>query len=99
MCLDVITTELRPLLEQSASRSLTTHEGTLLEAVKRAVEMLLEVAFENYYALGDDHAQDGQAAEAGQGAAPAWRPSVLMVSKVMCLFLHALPHSCAFHAS
>ncbi|GLC55198.1 hypothetical protein PLESTB_000954200 [Pleodorina starrii] len=82
MCLDVITVRLRPLLEQSALRGLTTHELTLLEDVKKAVEMLLEVAFENYYALGDDQPREGAAPAAlmGQGTATGWRPSVLTAS-------------------
>ncbi|GIL85489.1 hypothetical protein Vretimale_13414 [Volvox reticuliferus] len=80
MCLDVITSELRPLLEQSALRGLTTHELTLLEGVKKAVEMLLEVAFENYYALGDDQARDAPAPENGQATAAIWKPTVLMAS-------------------
>ncbi len=79
MCLDVIARELKPLLEQSLLRGLTTHEATLLEGVKKAVEMLLEVAFENYYALGDDQPREGGDTPRGAAGAPAWRPTVLMV--------------------
>ncbi|EFJ52891.1 hypothetical protein VOLCADRAFT_102849 [Volvox carteri f. nagariensis] len=80
MCLDVITAELRPLLEQSTLRGLTTHELTLLEGVKKAVEMLLEVALENYYSLGDDQPRDIPTPEAAHAAAPTWKPTVLMAS-------------------
>eukprot|EP00198_Chlamydomonas_reinhardtii_P008734 XP_001698071.1 predicted protein [Chlamydomonas reinhardtii] len=81
MCLDVIARELKPLLEQSLLRGLTTHEATLLEGVKKAVEMLLEVAFENYYALGDDQpSREGGDTPRGATGAPAWRPTVLMAS-------------------
>ncbi|GFR42334.1 hypothetical protein Agub_g3242 [Astrephomene gubernaculifera] len=81
MCLDVISSELKPLLEQSALKGLTTHESTLLEGVQKAVEMLLEVAFENYYALGDDQSREANGSETprAQGAT-VWRPTVLMAS-------------------
>lgn len=88
LCLDVIGSEVKPLLDQSAARGLTTHEATLLEGVKKAVEMLLEVAFENYYALADDQprAANSPGGPGGGGGSPraqgpdlGWRPTVLMV--------------------
>ncbi len=51
-CLELITKELRPLLEQEAlGGALTPGEGTLLSDVKHSIENLLRFAFENYYAL------------------------------------------------
>ncbi len=88
LCLDVIGSEVKPLLDQSAARGLTTHEATLLEGVKKAVEMLLEVAFENYYALADDQPRaanspggpgGGSGSPRAQGPDLGWRPTVLMV--------------------
>jgi hypothetical protein len=51
-CLELVTKELRPLLEQEAmGGALTPGEGTLLSDVKLSIENLLRFAFENYYAL------------------------------------------------
>ncbi|KXZ45841.1 hypothetical protein GPECTOR_50g635 [Gonium pectorale] len=84
MCLDVISQGLQPLLQQQHSEqagALTIHEATLLESVKKAVEMLLEVAFENYYALSDDQSREGAETPTAHGApASAWRPTILMAS-------------------
>jgi hypothetical protein len=51
-CLELITKELRPLLEQEAlGGALTPGEGTMLAEIKHNIENLLRFAFENYYAL------------------------------------------------
>lgn len=64
MCLDVVGSEMRPLLEQALARGLTTHESTLLEGVKKAVEQLLEVGRGGGWGWGDG--------AAGQRPGLAW---------------------------
>eukprot|EP00775_Hariotina_reticulata_P004797 gene4797-5047_t len=51
-CFDLLSRQLRPLLEQEMiSGSLTQQEATMLARIKADTEELLKLAFENYYLL------------------------------------------------